>query len=62
MKTKLSLTDIKVASFITGEEISDVKGGITDPELSYAKPCRQSYIPEQCNTNYTENPEACTYA
>lgn len=59
MKTKISLSDIKVASFITGEAKNNLRGGITDPELSYAKPCRLSYIPEQCAS---DNAEACTYA
>ena len=59
MKTKISLADIKIASFITSEAKNNVRGGITDPELSYAKPCRLSYIPEQCQSN---DPEACTFA
>lgn len=62
MKKKINLADIQIASFITSENKAEIKGGITDPELSYAKPCRQSYIPEQCNTNYTNDAEACTYA
>ena len=43
MKKKISLNDLKVASFITSDASDSIRGGVTDPRLSKEWDCPTDY-------------------
>lgn len=43
MKKKISLNDLKVASFVTTGSFDSIKGGVTDPKLSKEWDCPTDY-------------------
>ncbi|MFA0963865.1 pinensin family lanthipeptide [Roseivirga sp. BDSF3-8] len=43
MKKKISLNDLKVASFVTTGNFDTIKGGVTDPRLSKEWDCPTDY-------------------
>lgn len=49
MKTKVTLTQLNVESFVTGNGSRQVKGGnITNPTLTFFETCPGSLVPYDC--------------